>query len=312
MAKVTPQLIRELRERTAAGMTDCKNALVEAEGDIDKAVEIILKQGKVKSAKRASATAAEGEIRATVVADKRKGTLIEVNIQTDFAARNDRFQAFVKELAELAPTAKDVQDLVTKKLANGQTVADYRDELIAVIGEKIDVRRMAHLELDAKAGCVHSYVHMNGKIGVLLATEAENDEVASHPAFMKYVDDTAMQIAAMAPIYLDRSQVCDKEIAKQREIFVEQLKTEKPKLPPAEVMEKMIEGKVAKWFSEICLVDQNSVIENGKSVETVGAEASQQAGGSIKLLGFVRFQLGEGIATEQDDFVAEATRMAGG
>lgn len=312
MAKVTPQLIRELRERTAAGMTDCKNALVEADGDIDKAVEIILKQGKVKSAKRASATAAEGEIRATVAADGKKGTLIEVNIQTDFAARNDRFQAFVKELAELAPTVKDVQELVTKKLANGQTVADYRDELVAVIGEKIDVRRMAHLELNAKAGRVHSYVHMNGKIGVLLAAEAENDEVASHPAFVKYVDDTAMQIAAMAPVYLDRSQVCEKEIAKQREIFVEQLKVEKPKLPPAEVMEKMIEGKVGKWFSEICLVDQNSVIENGKSVETVGAEAAKEAGGAIKLLGFVRFQLGEGIATEQDDFAAEATRMAGG
>lgn len=312
MAKVTPQLIRELRERTSAGMTDCKNALIEADCDIEKAVEIILKQGKVKSAKRASATAAEGEIRATIATDRRSGTLIEVNIQTDFAARNDKFQAFVKELSELAAGANDVTSLLAMKMASGQTVTDVRDELIAVIGEKIDVRRLAHAKLEAAHGTVHSYVHMNGKIGVLLVTQAETQQVAEHPAFAKYVDDTAMQIAAMAPLYLDRTSVTEQEISKQREIFVEQLKAEKPQLPPAEALEKILDGKVAKWFAEICLVDQNSVIENGKSVQAVGADASKEAGGEIKLVSFVRYQLGDGISAAQDDFAEEAKRLAGG
>lgn len=310
MAKVTPQLIRELRERTAAGMTDCKNALVEAEGDVDKAVDIILKAGKVKSAKRASATAAEGEIRAAMADDKRAGTLVEVNIQTDFAARNDKFQAFLSEIETLAKEVTTLEQLLAAKTKSGKSVAETRDDLVAAIGEKIDVRRMRRMELGADAGCVHSYVHMNGKIGVLLATEAENDDVAKHEAFLKFVDDTAMQIAAMAPLYLDRTQVPEAEIDKQKEIFLEQIKGD-PKPKPEQAWPKITEGKVNKWFTEICLVDQNSVIENGKSVDQVRAEAAKAAGGNIKLLGFVRFQLGEGITKQQDDFAQEAKKMAG-
>jgi elongation factor Ts len=310
MAKVTPQLIRELRERTAAGMTDCKNALVEAEGDVDKAVELILKAGKAKSAKRASATAAEGEIRAAMAADARTGTLVEVNIQTDFAARNDKFKAFVEEVEGLAKDVKTLDELLAAKMAAGKTVAETRDELIATIGEKIDVRRLKRVELASAAGCVHSYVHMNGKIGVLLAVEAENDAVAKHEAFMKFVDDTAMQIAAMNPLYLDRTEVPATDVDKQKEIFLEQIKgEEKPK--PEKAWPMIIEGKVNKWYTEICLVDQNSVIENGKSIDTVRGEAAKAAGGSIKLLGFVRFQLGEGISKQEEDFAEEAKKMAG-
>ena len=310
MAKVSPQLIRELRERTAAGMTDCKNALVEADGDIDKAVELILKAGKAKSAKRASATAAEGEIRAAMAADARTGALVEVNIQTDFAARNDKFKAFVEEIEVLAKDLKSLDELLAAKMAAGKTVAETRDELIATIGEKIDVRRFVRLDLAADAGCIHSYVHMNGKIGVLLAAEAENDAVAKHEAFMKFVDDTAMQIAAMTPLYLDRTEVPATDIEKQKEIFLEQIKgEEKPK--PEKAWPMIIEGKVNKWYTEICLVDQNSVIENGKSIDTVRGEAAKAAGGSIKLLGFVRFQLGDGLTKQEEDFAEEAKKMAG-
>lgn len=308
MASVTPQLIRELRERTAAGMTDCKNALVEAEGDIDKAVEIILKKGKAKSAKRATATATEGEIRANMATDGRAGTLVEINIQTDFAARNDKFKAFVDEVAQLVGNVNNLDELLASKMAAGKTVAEIRDDLIATIGEKIDVRRMQRLPLDAPAGNVHSYVHMNGKIGVLLATAAENDAVAKHEAYLKFVDDTAMQIAAMSPLYLDRNQVPAADIEKQKEIFAEQLKQEgKPEV----AWPKIIEGKVNKWYTELCVVDQDSVIENGKSVDQVRAEAAQQAGGSITLLGFVRFQLGEGLSRAEEDFAEEAKKMAG-
>lgn len=310
MATVTPQLIRELRDRTQAGMTDCKNALVEAEGDIDKAVEVILKKGLAKVAKRASAVAMEGEIRATLLDNDRAGVLVEVNIQTDFAAKNDKFRAFVDDVNALAVSATSLDGLLKTKMATGKTIEATRDELIAAIGEKIEVRRFARVALSVPAGRVHSYVHMNGKIGVLLLAEAESDAVAKHAAFLKFVDDTAMQVAAMSPAYLDRTQVPEAELAKQREIFVEQIKGD-PKPKPEAAWPKIIEGKVAKWYTEVCLVDQQSVIETNKSVEEVRAEAAKQAGGSIKLLGFVRFALGEGLQKKEDDFAAEAQRMAG-
>jgi len=310
MATVTPQLIRELRERTQAGMTDCKNALVEAGADIDKAVEIILKKGLAKVAKRASAVAMEGEIRAEILDGGRAGVLVEINIQTDFAAKNDKFQAFLNDVNAVAPKFKSLEELLQAPLATGKSVEATRDELIAAIGEKIEVRRFARMELSAPAGRVHSYVHMHGKIGVLLAAEAESDAVAKHPAFLKFVDDIAMQVAAMTPTYLDRTQVPEPEVAKQREIYVEQLKGD-PKPKPEQAWPKIIEGKVAKWYTEVCLVDQASVIETNKSVEEVRAEAAKEAGGAIKLLGFVRFALGEGLQKKQDDFAAEAKRMAG-
>jgi elongation factor Ts len=310
MAQVTAQLVKELRERTQAGMADCKNALVEAEGDIEKAVEIILKKGLAKSAKRAGAVATEGEIRTWVAPDGRYGVMVEVNIQTDFAARNENFKQFVGAMLELAkssPTGADLSQ--AQMLGTGKTVTQTRDELIATIGEKVDVRRWARTDLSAPAGRVHSYLHMNGKIGVLLEVAAENPDVAKHEAFMKYIDDTAMQIAAMSPQYLDRSRVAEDAIAKQREIYEAQLKEENK---PEKAWPKIIEGKVHKWYTEVCLLDQDSVIENGKTVDQVRAEASQASGGNIKLLNFVRYQLGEGITKKADDFAEEAKKMAGG
>lgn len=308
MAQVTPQMIRELRERTQAGMSDCKNALVEADGNIEAAVEIILKKGLVKVAKREGATAAEGEIRSVLAADNRSGILVEVNIQTDFAARNEKFKAFVEEVTQLATTAPSLEALLSAKMATGRTVTETRDELIATIGEKIDVRRHQRLTLDAAHGCVHSYVHMNGRIGVLLAASAANADVAAHEAFKKFVDDTAMQVAAMSPLYLHRSEVPVHEVDKQKEIYQEQLKGEGK---PEQAWPKIIEGKVVKWYSEICLVDQISVIVNGKSVQEVCDVAAKEAGGEIKLLGFVRFELGHGLQRKEDNFAEEAKRMAG-
>ena len=308
MATVTPQMIRELRERTQAGMSDCKNALVEGEGDIEKAVEIILKKGLVKVAKRAGATATEGEIRAFVADDHSFGVLVEVNVQTDFAARNDNFKAFVDEVGQLAKGAKSLDELLAAKMASGKTVLETRDNLIATIGEKIDVRRMQRLELDASCGRIHSYVHMNNKIGVLVRASTGTDAIAKHEAFLKFIDDTAMQIAAMNPLFLDRSQVPAEMVDKQKEIYAEQLKGENK---PEQAWPKIIEGKVAKWYTDVCLVDQNSVIENGKTVDAVRAEVAKQAEGDIKLLGFLRFEVGEGLARVEDDFAAEAKKMAG-
>ncbi len=310
MAKVTPQLLRELRERTAAGMADCKNALVEAECDIDKAVEIILKKGKIKSAKRAGATAAEGEIRAAMSDDGRVGTLVEINIQTDFAARNDKFKAFTKEIEELAKGTKTLEELLKAKMASGKTVVEEGEILTAAIGEKVEVRRLRRLELASPFGRVHSYVHMNGKIGALISAEAENADVAQHEAFLKFVDDTAMQIAAMSPLYLDRSEIAKADIDKQKEIYLEQIKGD-PKPKPEKSWPMIIEGKVNKWCTEVCLVDQESVVEKGKSIDAVRGEAAKAAGGAVKLLEFVRFQLGDGLTKQEEDFAEEAKKMAG-
>jgi elongation factor Ts len=309
MAQVTPQLVKELRERTQAGMSDCKNALVEAEADIDKAVEIILKKGLAKSAKRAGAVATEGEIRARLAADGRWGVLVEVNIQTDFAARNEDFKNFVGSVLEVAASAKAHEDLGVKPCpGTDKTVSQARDELIARIGEKIDVRRFARVELAAPAGRVHSYVHMNGKIGVLLEVAAETPEVAAHEAFLKFVDDTAMQIAAMSPVYVQRGEVPAEVLAKQREIYEAQVREEGK---PEKAWPKIVDGKIAKWHTEVCLLDQDSVIESQKSVDQVRADAAKAAGGNVKPIRFVRFQLGEGLAKKQDDFAEEAKRMAG-
>jgi elongation factor Ts len=311
MAQVTAQLVKELRERTQAGMTDCKNALVEADADMDKAVEIILKKGLAKTAKRASAVATEGDIRTWIAPDARTGVMIEVNIQTDFAARNDKFLAFVDAVLEVAKTAK-VDDLTGLPYpGSDKTVAQVRDELIATIGEKIDVRRVTRFELGSPAGLVHAYRHMNGKIGVLIELSADSAEVAAHPATVQFADETAMQAAAMTPLYLDRTQVPEAELAKQREIYEAQMK-EDPKPKPEAAWPKIIEGKVNKWFSEICLVDQDSVQESQKTVDMRRAEAAKAAGGNLKLVRFTRFERGEGLTKKVDDFADEARKMAGG
>jgi elongation factor Ts len=312
MAQVTAQLVKELRDRTQAGMGQCKDALVEAEGDMDKAVEIILKKGLAKSAKRATAVATEGDIRTWVSEDAKCGVMIEVNIQTDFAARNEKFVGFVDAVLEVAKSAKDGEDLTAKPYPGSEkTVAQVRDELIAQIGEKIDVRRFLRYDLGAPAGAVHAYRHMNGKHGVLLEASTENADVAKHEAFLKFIDDTTMQACAMNPQYLDRTKVPEADVAKQREIYEAQVK-EDPKPKPPAAWPKIIEGKVNKWFSDICLVEQDSVQQSQKTVEDLRAEAAKAAGGAIKLVRFAHFERGEGLTKKVDDFADEARKMAGG
>jgi elongation factor Ts len=313
MSAINAQAIKELRERTQAGMSDCKSALVEAEGDMEKAVEIILKKGLAKSAKKAGAVASEGEVRAAVSADKRAATIVEVNIQTDFSARSDEFRAFVGEVLEAAQKAKTGADLSAETLASGKTVADTAAALTGKIGEKITTRRWDRVEVPAgKHGLAHSYVHMGGKIGVILALETESDAIAAHAEVQKFADDTAMQIAAMNPLVLERSQVTADQVAKQKEIFEGQLK-EDPKTAAKQAQwPKMIEGKVNKWYSEITLLEQESVVTPGQTIDKLREAASKAAGGKVTITRFVRYERGEGIEKKQDDFAAEVAKMAGG
>jgi elongation factor Ts len=319
MSGISAQAIKELRERTQAGMSDCKSALVEAEGDMEKAVEIILKKGLVKSAKKAGAVAAEGEVRARVAADRRAATMIEVNIQTDFSARSDEFKGFVGEVLAAAEKAPVGSDLTTAAL-RGKTVADVTAELSGKIGEKIAVRRWDRLEIAAgKHGVCAAYVHLGGKIGVVLTLEAASESAAGHEAVIDLAEDLAMHIAASSPLVLRRSDVSADQIAKQKEIFEGQLR-EDPKPKPESAWPKIIDGKFNKWYSEIALLEQESVVTKtndkgeplpSEKIEKLLEKAGKAAGGAVTLARFVRYERGEGIEKAQkDDFASEVAKMA--
>jgi len=311
MSQVSMQQVKELRDRTQAGLNNCKSALVESEGDMEKAVEVILKKGLAKSAKRAGAVATEGEVAVQVAADGQSGVIVEVNIQTDFAARNEDFKKFVQGVLGVATKAKDGDDLGGLPYPGGSgTVEDTRKALVGKLGENVTVRRWGRLTVEG-TGKVLSYVHMGGKIGVLLAAKANSAETVKKPEVSKVLDDAAMQVAAMAPLHVRGTDVPDSVKAKQAEIFEAQMR-ELEKAPPEKQWPKIIEGKVAKWVKEITLLDQPSVIESDKSVEEVLAGTAKAAGGTVEVTKFIRFQVGEGVEKPTGpDFADEVAKMAG-
>lgn len=307
MGTVSIAQIKELRERTSAGMGDCKKALAESEGDMDKAVEIILKKGQAKSAKRAGKVAAEGTVVADVFAGGKQAVLVEVNIETDFSARNERFTKFVDRVAAAAKEAEAGADL-SKAVHEGKTLAEHADELTAVIGEKITLRRFAKLAVEGSGFC-HSYVHMGGKIGVIIALTADSDAVAGHEAAKTFADETCMQIAAMNPMVLKRDELDEAEVKKQAEIFEAQLR-EDPKPKPEKVWPKIIEGKVNSWCKEVVLLDQESA-QHKKPVAELLTAAGKEAGGKLEIAGFARFELGEGIEKKKEDLQAGVAELIG-
>jgi elongation factor Ts len=309
MADISMQQVKELRERTQAGLNDCRSAMIEAAGDMEKAVEIILKKGLAKSAKRAGAVASEGLVLAQIAADKKSGVIVEVNIQTDFAARNQEFIAFANNVLEAASRAQAGAELGSLPYPGGSdTIEGTRQALVGRLGENITVRRWDRLEVEG-SGTVHSYVHMGGKIGVLLATATANDAATRAPEFAKLVDDVAMQVAAMDPRYLSKDQVPEEAKQKQAEIFEAQM-AEDPKAPPPERRAGAIQGKVQKWLKEVVLLDQPSVIDGDKNVEQMRAAVAQALGAEVRFVRFVRYERGEGIEKPQGpDFASEVAKM---
>jgi elongation factor Ts len=304
------QQVKELRDRTQAGLNDCKSAMVEAGGDMEKAVEIILKKGLAKSAKRAGAIAAEGVVTALVAADGKAGVLVEVNIQTDFAARNAEFLDFASKVATAALAAKTGAEVGQEKYPGGSgTVEEARQALVGKLGENITVRRWERLSVDGP-GKVHAYVHLGGKVGVILAARTGNQAAVGNASFEKFVDDSAMQIAAMAPLYVASSEVPAEAKTKQAAIFAAQLAEEGK---PEAARPKIVEGKIAKWLKEVCLLEQTSVIEAEKTVEQLRVELGKALGADVTLARFVRYERGEGIEKPTgDDFASEVAKMAGG
>jgi elongation factor Ts len=308
MAEITASMVKELRERTQAGMSDCKSALVEAAGDMEKAVEVILKKGIVKAATKGGKIATEGEVRAKVAPDGRHGVIVEVNCQTDFVARGDAFKNFVTNVADVASKLPKGADLAAQKYPGSEKTIDIiRQELVGTIGENIVVRRWERLEAKEAGGFVHAYIHMGGKLAVLLHAEAPTLEHTTHPEFRNFIDNSAMQVAAMSPTVVQKEHLPEAQVAKQKEIFAAQLAEEKK---PEQAWPKIIEGKVAKWFTEVTLLQQESVTDPGNTVDKLRLALGKTLGGEVKIHAFVRFALGEGIEKgPETDLASEVAKL---
>jgi elongation factor Ts len=305
MANITAQMVKELRDKTGAGMLDCKAALQETGGDLEPAVDWLRKKGLSKAAKKAGRVAAEGLIGVALAGTK--GVMVEVNSETDFVPRNDHFQGLVKMIAQAALKAGPSVDAILAAHAGSVTIADAITSSIATIGENMTLRRAAALAVGH--GVVASYVHNQvidglGKIGVIIALESagKSDELASLGRLL------AQHVAAANPQALDSSGLDPKAVAREKDILAEKFKAQGK---PANVIDKIVESGLKTFYKEVCLMDQAYIREPDKTVAQVLKESEGKAGAAIKIAGFVRYALGEGIDRQESDFAAEVAAAAG-
>lgn len=305
---VTAQLVKELREMTGAGMMDCKKALVETDGDIDKAVEVLREKGLGKAAKKADRVAAQGLVATKVAESGDKAAIIEVNAETDFVAKNEDFVGFVQKLNELVLEGSfaSVDEFEASKFNGDTTVKEELTEKIATIGENMNIRRFESL---GEAGCVYaSYVHGNGKIAVLV--EMKTDAAASE--VMEFGKDVAMQVASMNPAYNTREDVDADYIAREKEIILKQALNEneqaaKPK--PEEIVTKIAEGRLNKQLKEVCLQEQAFVKDSSMTVAEYINSKAKEIGKDVKVTKTVRYEVGEGIEVKEEDFAEEVAKQ---
>ena len=298
----TAQDVKTLREMTGVGMMDCKKALQETDGDMDKAVDWLREKGLAAAQKKAGRIAAEGVAYADVI--NGIGVVVEVNAETDFVAKNEKFLDFVKGVAAVVANVKpaDLEALMAAPYAEGKTVVEMQQEMVLVIGENISVRRFKFYE----EGTSIPYIHAGGKIGVIVNMELEG---VAADAVVELGKDIAMQIAAMRPSFLDKSEVDNSTLDKEREILTAQAKQDpKNAGKPENIIEKMVTGHIGKFFETNCLLQQ-AFVKNGElSVEAYIADCAKTAG-EMKLVAFVRFEKGEGLQKREDDFAAEVASM---
>ncbi len=287
MATISAKLVKELRKKTGAGMMDCKKALTETDGDIDKAIDYLREKGIAKAAKKADRIAAEGLVH--VETKSNDAVIVEINSETDFVARNEGFQELVKEIANqiLDTKAETVEALMETTLPNGKSVDERIKEAISTIGEKLSVRRFA-IRTKTDNDAFGAYLHMGGRIGVLTVVEGSTDEEAAR--------DVAMHIAAINPKYVSSEQVSEEEINHEREVLKQQALNEGK---PENIVEKMVEGRLRKYLQEICAVDQDFVKNPDVTVEAF----LKTKGG--KLVDFVRYEVGEGMEKREENFADE-------
>jgi elongation factor Ts len=300
MTQITAGQVKELREMTGAGMMDCKKALTETAGDFEEAVDWLRKKGLAAAAKKAGRTAAEGLI--GLALDGPRGALVEVNSETDFVARNEQFQAFVRSAAELALSAGgDLDKLAATQTPDGGALGEELTRLIGTIGENLILRRTAALTADP--GVVAGYVHNQtapglGKIGVLVALQSSGDAAALADLGKKL----AMHVAAAVPLAIDKDGVDASLLEREREILAEQARASGK---PEEIVAKMVEGRLRKYYEEVCLLEQTYVIDGETKIAKVLEQAAKDLGGEVKVTGMARFLLGEGIDRAESDFAAE-------
>ena len=287
----TAKDVMALREMSGAGMMDCKKALTACEGDMDKAMDYLREKSLAASAKKAARIAAEGIVSSYVTDDHKVGAIVEVNCEPDFVAKTDDFKALVNSVAKLVveKNPADVDELMALDCGDG-TVAEMVNRAVAKIGEKITIRRFARME----GQLVDTYIHLGGKIGVIVAAKTADAEKA-RPA----VHDVAMHIAAAKPGVLHRDEVDPADLDKEREILRAQALND-PKPKPANIIEKMVEGRIAKYYKEVCLLEQPFVKNPDQSIEQMLKEH-----GDVELVAFVRFEMGEGLQKRQDNFAEE-------
>ena len=310
MAAVTAAMVKELREMTGAGMMDCKKALAATEGDMDKAVDFLREKGLAGAQKKAGRIAAEGIVATVVSADGKSAVAVEVNAETDFVAKNEKFQSYVNEVGEQALTTKaaDIDAFLAEQWAldNSLTVNEKLSSMISIIGENMHIRRFQQVHEDN--GVVVSYIHAGGKIGVLV--DIETDVV--NDAILEMGRNIAMQIAALKPLYTSDKEVDADYIAKEEEILRAQIANDpKESQKPANVIEGMIKGRINKELKEICLLDQAYVkaTDGKQSVAKYVEEVAKANNAKITIKSFVRFETGEGIEKKTEDFAAEVAKQ---
>ncbi len=300
MADITASLVKDLREKTGAGMMDCKKALTETEGALEDAVDWLRKNGLAAAAKKAGRIAAEGLV--AVVTSGGRGTIVEVNAETDFVARNEEFQNFVEQVSAAAlKSGGGIDTLATATVNSGGTVGDGLTELVAKIGENMTLRRVEHLAVEN--GIVASYIHSAarpglGRIGVIVALESTGDA----GKLDEFGRKLAMHVAAASPQWTSPDEIDADALAREREILADQARGSGK---PEEIVQKMVEGRLRKYYEEVALSEQTYVIDGETKVSKAVEAAAEEIGAEIKIAGFVRFALGEGIDKKEEDFAAE-------
>jgi elongation factor Ts len=307
---ITAEMVKELREMTGAGMMDCKKALTATEGDMDKAVEFLREKGLAAAEKKAGRIAAEGVVDTNVSEDGKVASIVEVNSETDFVAKNEKFREYVAAVAAQAAktSAKDIDEFLAEKWAldPSKTVKEELSSMIAVIGENMNIRRFEQLK--AENGFIASYIHGGGRIGILVEVEttAVNDDVK------EAAKNVAMQVAAMNPKYVSREEIPEEYIAHEKDIIKAQIKNDPSNAnKPENIIEKMLEGRLNKELKEICLLDQVYVKDGDMNVGQYIASVSKQVGAPVAIKRFIRFETGEGLAKKSEDFAAEVAKQMG-
>jgi len=308
---VTAGQISELRKATGAGMLDCKKALEETGGDFEQAVDFLRKKGLAAASKKAGRVATEGMVAASLSANGDTGVLLEINSETDFVAKNDQFQSFVKDVADhiLKAAPVSVEELFTQAYIgdSGKTIEVLLNEAISKIGENMHIRRFSRFEVIG-AGAVGAYIHAGGKIGVLVEATCDNETAARDERFAAFLKDVAMHSAAAAPLYVRRDQVEADVLEREKDIYRSKAReTGKPE----NIIEKIIDGQINKFYADICLMEQQFVKDTDKSIQQYAAETGKALGTAITISRFTRFVLGEGLEKKESDFAAEVAAAAG-